>query len=390
MFLPPTTALGAGLYSVALYGGLVLFSAFLLYDTQRIVHSAEAHSPYAGRPYDPVNASISIYLDTINIFVRIATILAGGNRKREVQTLSKCPGYYCGRHLVANGNETKWSACGSCPRGSRVNNTWACTECSNSPTEYDWMYLCFMVLIGLLAQWYSIDIMTSNAQLSLKTFGIHVSALIETFLSAIVTLLIHQPYGTLSLKSCTVEQLSDWYTVLHNPNPNYEEVLHCAQEAVYPLYSIVFVHYGISVFMLFSIRPLVNKIFQIKGQSASRPIYAALYLFPILALIHGIMAGLIYYSFPSIIILLSLMSHAFHFASRTDQSWRALLYDTVSCVHNLVVVVGHWVLHGFGLVALTYWLQPEILIAIITLVPLPTCLYIVLSRFTDPVKFHSD
>ena len=37
-FLPPTTALGAGLYSIALYGGLVLFSGFLLYDTQKIIH----------------------------------------------------------------------------------------------------------------------------------------------------------------------------------------------------------------------------------------------------------------------------------------------------------------------------------------------------------------
>lgn len=59
-FLPPTTALGAGLYSVALYGGLVLFSGFLLYDTQRIIHAAEKHPPdvygFGGvRPYDPVN-----------------------------------------------------------------------------------------------------------------------------------------------------------------------------------------------------------------------------------------------------------------------------------------------------------------------------------------------
>ena len=56
MFLPPTTALGAGLYSIALYGGLVLFSAFLLYDTQKIVKKAEVHSPYAAVPFDPVNA----------------------------------------------------------------------------------------------------------------------------------------------------------------------------------------------------------------------------------------------------------------------------------------------------------------------------------------------
>lgn len=55
MFLPPTTALGAGIYSIALYGGLVLFGGFLLYDTQRIVHRAENHPMYAVQPYDPVN-----------------------------------------------------------------------------------------------------------------------------------------------------------------------------------------------------------------------------------------------------------------------------------------------------------------------------------------------
>lgn len=87
-FLPPTTALGAGLYSIALYGGLLLFSGFLLYDTQRIVYQAERHptSPtmYGVRPFDPVNAALSIYMDTINIFIRVVTILAGGggNRKR--------------------------------------------------------------------------------------------------------------------------------------------------------------------------------------------------------------------------------------------------------------------------------------------------------------------
>jgi len=37
-FLPPTTALGAGLYSISLYGGLVLFSGFMLYNTQKIIH----------------------------------------------------------------------------------------------------------------------------------------------------------------------------------------------------------------------------------------------------------------------------------------------------------------------------------------------------------------
>jgi len=80
-FLPPTTALGAGLYSLSVYGGLVLFGAFLLYDTQRIVKSAENHPNDGVKAYDPVNHSISIYMDTINIFIRIAMILAGNRKK---------------------------------------------------------------------------------------------------------------------------------------------------------------------------------------------------------------------------------------------------------------------------------------------------------------------
>jgi len=55
MFLPPTSVLGAGLYGVAIYGGLVLFSAFLLYDTQKIIHRAENHPTYDAELYDPIN-----------------------------------------------------------------------------------------------------------------------------------------------------------------------------------------------------------------------------------------------------------------------------------------------------------------------------------------------
>lgn len=83
LFLPPTTALGAGLYSISMYGGLILFSALLLYDTQRIVRIAETYPLYAVKPFDPVNASISIYLDTFNIFIRIAMLLAGGGSRRK-------------------------------------------------------------------------------------------------------------------------------------------------------------------------------------------------------------------------------------------------------------------------------------------------------------------
>ena len=78
------TALGAGVYSLALYGGLILFGGFLLYDTQKIIYKAERHPLYGAGKYDPINSSIGIYADTINIFIRIAQILAmgGGNRRK--------------------------------------------------------------------------------------------------------------------------------------------------------------------------------------------------------------------------------------------------------------------------------------------------------------------
>jgi growth hormone-inducible transmembrane protein len=77
MFLPPTTTLGLSLYSVYMYGGLVLFSGLLLYDTQKITYKAE-HSQH----FDSVNESMSIYMDVLNIFIRLAMIMSGSRNKK--------------------------------------------------------------------------------------------------------------------------------------------------------------------------------------------------------------------------------------------------------------------------------------------------------------------
>ncbi|XP_051158365.1 growth hormone-inducible transmembrane protein-like [Leptopilina boulardi] len=84
LFIPPTSVLGSGLYSVALYGGLILFSMFLLYDTQKAIKKAETYPKYNMKgyeAYDPINNALHIYTDIINIFVRVFSILGGGNRK---------------------------------------------------------------------------------------------------------------------------------------------------------------------------------------------------------------------------------------------------------------------------------------------------------------------
>lgn len=96
-FFPAHTALGAGLASIVVYGGLILFSAFLLYDTQRVIRKAELtpNSGYetyynqygqpmqvSGAGYDPINEQLSLYMDILNIFIRMAMIMGGSQRRK--------------------------------------------------------------------------------------------------------------------------------------------------------------------------------------------------------------------------------------------------------------------------------------------------------------------
>ena len=75
-FLPVGGAAMAGFHAVYVYGGLVLFGGLTIYDVQRIVHRAET-----APGYDPIVSSLSLYMDAVNIFIRVAMMLAGNRKK---------------------------------------------------------------------------------------------------------------------------------------------------------------------------------------------------------------------------------------------------------------------------------------------------------------------
>ena len=67
--------------NIWLYGGLAVFGGFTLYDVQKVLH----HARLAQRglmPKDPVNESISLELDFLNIFVRMVQILGMSQRRK--------------------------------------------------------------------------------------------------------------------------------------------------------------------------------------------------------------------------------------------------------------------------------------------------------------------
>jgi FtsH-binding integral membrane protein len=66
------------LFNVWLYGGLALFLAYVLYDMKQIQNKAK-RSAY----FDPMSESVGVYLDFVNIFIRILMIMNNRNNNRK-------------------------------------------------------------------------------------------------------------------------------------------------------------------------------------------------------------------------------------------------------------------------------------------------------------------
>lgn len=74
MFWPNSAAL----FNIWLYGGLVLFGAFVLFDTQKIIYNARVKSHW-----DPINESLAIYLDAVILFQRFLLIFMSNRNNKK-------------------------------------------------------------------------------------------------------------------------------------------------------------------------------------------------------------------------------------------------------------------------------------------------------------------
>ncbi|CAG7836150.1 unnamed protein product [Allacma fusca] len=281
-----------------------------------------------------------------------------------------CPGLYCGRRVLQEGNI--WGACGSCPRGFRRNDqNYVCTPCQSDLLLYDWLYLGFMALLPVLLHLSSIE--TKLLRSGKHTLGLVVCSVVEVALAGVITLLSWEP----------ASRMSDWYPIFYNPQPNFMETLHCSYEAVYPLYTIVLVFYAVADLLMLIMRFLAHVILGVK---VSKSIYAGLYFFPILALAHLTLGGLIYNYFPYVTIITSVISCSYNFSKRKNQDIRSLFLDSVKDWRNLGIILCHWFLHGYGIISITELKNFYRDLWLLSLVPLPALLYIFTVNFSDPAK----
>lgn len=94
------------------------------------------------------------------------------------------------------------------------------------------------------------------------------------------------------------------------------------------------------------------------------------------------------YSFPYILIVLSVLSNAAHFAFKLNQTVKSLLLSSISDIKNVIVILGHWLLHGYGVIAVATLREVTIHPTMLLLVVLPALFYIITAKFTDPHKLH--
>jgi hypothetical protein len=65
-----------------------------------------------------------------------------------------------------------------------------------------------------------------------------------------------------------------------------------------------------------------------------------------------------------------------------------LVKVSVRSVRNVLIVLCHWLLHAYGIVAITQLTHPPFHASLLALVPFPTLFYLLTVRFTHPDKLE--
>jgi len=287
-----------------------------------------------------------------------------------------CPGLYCGRIIKTNESNVCSKQCGSCLRGYRTNGI-ICTKCEKALHLYGWLFLGFIALCVTVSHFYAINKFHSTSK---KVWLLYISVLLEFCISFICMILSFEPMYKLKLWNCGVDSLKDWYTIFYNPTPSYNTKLQCTQEAVYPLYTSVFVYLLYSFISMIIFRGIIPTVIIKRSLFGRSSFYAGLYILPIAAAIHTCLAGLLYYIFPFLILFMSAIGVAVYLSVISKNQY----FQRLKLPNTILILLCYCIAHGYGIISITE-LQSTLRDGfLLILIFLPFCFYTITRPFTDP------
>ncbi|TPP56471.1 JNK1/MAPK8-associated membrane protein [Fasciola gigantica] len=342
-------------------------------------------------------------------------------------SLPRCPGKFCGR--VGNRSE-----CGACSWGTRVTNQpesrpSQCEPCLTPPDFHGWLYLSFTAVLPIIIFFLlppnsrtnqtsvprrvrpppkiasAVDeshsspilshspVVVESNQCVFRSFFLPLACLLIHVITALFSLLLFSPLGSINIYSCVPQTLDEFYAVL-------VAAPGCSSEIVFPFISLPLTYYGLSALVCLVVYSFILCCVH-QAKTWRQVAYHALYTYPVLCLFICVFGGLLYFSFPYVLLLLALVHSVYRFPVLFDYCvqpadgtllplcnpsmlFRALFTNGERYFPTLLVSI---FCYAYGLIALTH----SISFWAVLLAPAPFLFYAVTLPFTHPfVTFDGD
>lgn len=295
-----------------------------------------------------------------------------------------CHGF-CGRYQLYTNNtsESTWSECGPCKWGSSAVNHRVCIPCESDLSTYDWLFLIFMTILPLLVHCFCVHLYAPKNTSRVHELCEHLCCGLECLVAFIAAILVFPPRLSFAVWGCARSSIKEWYPELYNPIINHVKPLRCSYEVVFPLYSFPFVYLLFLLCTVLVFRSLLY-VTVLKRNKDAKAFYCALLAVPKIAVIHALLAGVLYQSFPYIVMLWSLCANAVHLAIEGKVSVKEIAKIVFTSPMHMALLMVNMMLLAFSLLAISAQKDSSVNILSLFLVPLPPVFYMVTIGISHP------
>lgn len=295
-----------------------------------------------------------------------------------------CHGF-CGRyHVHANSSsEPTWSECGPCKWGTSAVNHRICVPCESDLSTYDWLFLFFMTMLPLLVHCFCVHLYTPRNMSRAHELCEHLCCGLECLVASIGAILVFPPRFSFTLWGCARSSIKEWYPELYNPIINHIKPLRCSYEVVFPLYSFPFVYLLLLLCAILVFRSLLY-VFILKRNKDAKAFYCALLAIPKIAVIHALLAGVLYQTYPYIAMFWSLCANVVHLALEGKVSVKEIAKIVITSPLHMTMLTVNMTLLVFALLAISAQKESSVNLLSLILVPLPPIFYMVTIEISHP------